>query len=180
MFCKNCGKQIDDQTRFCPNCGADAQGGNSSVKVHLNLSHGRYVGYFGLACALLIIILMYCPWIKFWGDTYSISSLLSEIPSGSEDSYLNVFLIVAMAAEIAEVFVGYFFSKKDGGVSTYAVLSGVVVLIFMFLVLSAVGEDMDLVSTVFPTPILIIILAVIQIISAFRLRTGNTAAVIEE
>ena len=23
MFCKNCGKQIDNDSRFCPECGAE-------------------------------------------------------------------------------------------------------------------------------------------------------------
>ncbi len=25
MFCKNCGKEIDDQSTVCPNCGAQQQ-----------------------------------------------------------------------------------------------------------------------------------------------------------
>ena len=28
MYCKNCGKQIEDGTKFCPECGAD-QGGTT-------------------------------------------------------------------------------------------------------------------------------------------------------
>ncbi len=30
MYCKNCGKQIDDNASFCPNCGADLRENNFS------------------------------------------------------------------------------------------------------------------------------------------------------
>ena len=26
MFCKNCGKEVSDGTKFCPNCGAQLGG----------------------------------------------------------------------------------------------------------------------------------------------------------
>ena len=29
MFCKNCGAEINDDARFCPNCGYDKEGGSA-------------------------------------------------------------------------------------------------------------------------------------------------------
>lgn len=32
MYCKNCGRQIDDNLKFCPECGANVSGNNNEAQ----------------------------------------------------------------------------------------------------------------------------------------------------
>lgn len=35
MFCKNCGKQLDDSARFCPDCGSAVGQGDGSGDIQV-------------------------------------------------------------------------------------------------------------------------------------------------
>ncbi len=35
MYCVNCGKQVSDEGKYCPNCGADLKSGQTPKKMLL-------------------------------------------------------------------------------------------------------------------------------------------------
>lgn len=51
MYCKKCGREISEDARYCPNCGADQHGSNDNIDVY-----GWSLKIFAVICALLYLI----------------------------------------------------------------------------------------------------------------------------
>ena len=56
MFCGNCGKQIPDQSAFCPGCGSAVMQENSSVNGK-NVDHKK-VGIIAVVATVLLVFLL--------------------------------------------------------------------------------------------------------------------------
>ena len=101
MFCRNCGKQIDDRAEFCPNCGVRVNGGRSGgVAPDDAPSAGFAVLCFLFPVVGLILYLV-------WKDNYPLKArscgkgaLIGVIVSVAA-SVLYVILILGLAGCLA-------------------------------------------------------------------------------
>ncbi|WP_317312239.1 TM2 domain-containing protein [Clostridium thermobutyricum] len=65
MFCKECGKELSDKARICPNCGISLGNGTKSKTTALLLcfflggvgAHRFYLGKTGSAIAMIICLI---------------------------------------------------------------------------------------------------------------------------
>ncbi|MDR0642478.1 MAG: zinc-ribbon domain-containing protein [Treponema sp.] len=64
MFCKNCGKKLEDECNFCPNCGAKvasiASTQNVAVKPVQQLQKDPWLMVLGISGIVIPIIYLYC------------------------------------------------------------------------------------------------------------------------
>ena len=105
MYCKNCGKVIDDKAIVCPSCGVDQRSTYSSVQTVSKSRvvvgvlgillgtlgiHNFVLGYTGRGLAQLLITVLTCGiggvivWV--WSLVESIQILSGDI---NEDAYGN-------------------------------------------------------------------------------------------
>lgn len=81
MFCKNCGKELEEQFKFCPSCGtATGEGLNANTKrvqsggtVYFDTETVFY--YLSMVCGVGIIFLVFSKWFRI--DSWIIRSNLS-------------------------------------------------------------------------------------------------------
>lgn len=63
-FCNSCGKEIDENTRFCAECGAD-QGGNQRVQVQQSNDDTGSFGWSLLGfCIPIVGLVLYLVWLN--------------------------------------------------------------------------------------------------------------------
>ena len=57
MFCKNCGREIDDKAIICPHCGVEARGGSCVTQGNIIAIVGFILSFFialaGLICSII-------------------------------------------------------------------------------------------------------------------------------
>lgn len=58
MYCKNCGKEISDDSRYCKYCGADMDGGFGESSGSREAAQSRKPLYIGIGIAVLVIVLL--------------------------------------------------------------------------------------------------------------------------
>ena len=92
MFCSNCGREIDNDSRFCPHCGADV-GGSSAKKASGNQGAKKSVPVISIVGGMAVVLVIACVFIfKSLGggeDAKPASGLAkesSDAPEVSEDN----------------------------------------------------------------------------------------------
>lgn len=92
MFCSKCGKEIDNDSRFCPHCGADV-GGSSAKKASGNQGARKSVPVISIVGGMAVVLVIACVFIfKSLGggeDAEPASGLAkesSDVPEVSEDN----------------------------------------------------------------------------------------------
>lgn len=125
MFCKQCGKQIDDNSAYCSYCGAGLKGENEQnlpqkvreKRPFMDLVLWHWVS---IACSAGILIFSFAEWIKIpfireyaegWGvkSKYTTLGLLEVVDqiTGTDDSELKWLWFIAVFIVIINVIILY-------------------------------------------------------------------------
>jgi len=118
MFCRNCGREIEADVKFCPSCGTSTSTGAKNISVDIpikNLSEinrAVILHYLSIICSVIIVLLAFSKVvaisslafsknISVWGLIKSATNLMKyEIES-------VVFLVVGSVAISAAVNIGF-------------------------------------------------------------------------
>lgn len=88
MYCKKCGKEIDDNAVVCPNCGVPTE----KYQQQNNTAEAAPVEKKFNVCALIGFILSLCCWVLMW--------------------FTTIFYWIAFVAALTLSIVGLVFVKK--------------------------------------------------------------------
>ena len=75
MFCSNCGKEIKDGARFCPECGAAQQGTTPPPKGQSKVQTAPY----NMMCIVGLVISGISLLLNFWGLVGIAGTIVSVI-----------------------------------------------------------------------------------------------------
>ncbi len=115
MFCKYCGKEIDDRAVVCPNCGRATDNYNNSVNVNVNNTIEQKINpgdasSFGFAFLSFLFpllgIILYAVWhLEF---PKKASSCLKGAITGAIVSFVCSFLVGCILGILEAFYEGYY------------------------------------------------------------------------
>lgn len=168
MFCINCGNKIDDDAKFCPQCGTSTEGKNSSSAPSVTLSKVsdiskiRILNIATTCCLILEFILVIMPWMNirlvdlstynglkpidsFQIDAFSIIEMIREEMTRAATIGGVALVIMGCAAiiTIVCVFISmldniWSYTKKKQGAYNYSEFADVSVQVFIFLIVTVI------------------------------------------
>ena len=112
-FCPNCGTEVSEDTRFCPECGRPfmivGQAGNGKNK--------KKIAGIIVACVIAIIVIIVLFSIKPWERTYTLSVSVNPPQTGFVSPSGGVFVADAQVTLTANPASGYTFDYWSGSAS---------------------------------------------------------------
>lgn len=124
MYCPNCGKEVKEESRFCPECGASLKGGEVAHRtmedrkpqgpcVTISLTPGRISTSLG---AILVIICFFLPWAR--GCTgYEYARMGIEAVEGGSDPSIELLLLLAIPT-LGIISLVLIWASRQGGLSS--------------------------------------------------------------
>lgn len=167
IFCSNCGKELNESSRFCMHCGtpvkqenandqqqstdptSDSKPGMTASPAKTLLESANLVSKSGLWGSILIIIGFFTNWVNlgFWGGFTGLKLMTSAskfLQDEGKESNLSVLIIFLLGSMIITAFVCFFYSIGSGiSKDTFSVLKYIPLVMFVitfFLALSIANE----------------------------------------
>lgn len=145
MICKNCGNQVADGMKFCPECGSamttqpdealtgeiveikDSVSGDGNTPIAKGRTRKYNIGHLGvLIASLLTLIATFMPNSGTWGS-YTIIIILSRDNKGDGRTYVMILAILL----IATVMTGYL---RRNMLTVIASIASTAWIVYMFII----------------------------------------------
>lgn len=156
MFCINCGNKIDDDAKFCPQCGASTEDRSTSPapSVTLNplseISKVRILNIATTCCLILEFILVVMPWINisfvalgtynglkpiesFQLSAFSIIETITECEEYEAVGF-SLLVFVALTTVISTINNIWLYMKKKQGAYNYSEFADVSAQVVVFII----------------------------------------------
>lgn len=138
MYCSNCGKEVSEESRFCPECGASLRQGEREHKsvedrnlrrpsVIIPLTPGRISTSLG---AILVIICFFLPWARGCSG-YEYARMGLEAVEGGKDLSIELLLLLAIPVLGVSSLVSIWTSRQGGLSSLLSGIGGIVSLFML-------------------------------------------------
>jgi hypothetical protein len=125
VYCRSCGREIEDKANYCPYCGAAVQSQYQLRPVYPYpvQSSDRKVLWIIVAVIVVLIVIpmalsavLYLMVIGFDSDGYnhSPSAVMSSEMTNNDTIYFTV-LVVSDSVDLNDVWVGYWVGGSEGG-----------------------------------------------------------------
>jgi len=141
MFCRHCGKELSDDSKFCIECGTAVDGTKMDTRVSIN--NTEWKRWVVLGCSLVSALGIFMPILianTYWGCGYNLSFNL-----------LNFFELFHTDSDIYSLLIDDFFD--EGRIRMIAlvpiliaVLAAVTTLIGVVLLFNVTGSTEDVIS----------------------------------
>ncbi len=147
MFCKNCGKEIEDDVKFCPACGTSVEAGaqasdsdspgknaaNDSVKetidfVSSGIENTNPLCIVGLVLTFLMFFFNYYCIVGFAAFVFSLLGYRAAKNNGQKGAVLAIVCMV-VSGTASLIFVGYLIEYKRYESAVYGGINGILDLL---------------------------------------------------